>query len=175
MEGSKAYVWGAIGAVFTVLMIVILALEVPHFHYLMDSRTFVMRLAFFSILIGFVLAYFIGRNMSSIDRIRLYFIFGFFTFIPVFGLGSWINRSGSEIQNERVELISYEPRFSSAYGLIESEEMKPNQFVVTFRRKGRLHSKVSSKDLGFNFKDYPQYVELGFKKGLLGFELIQVD
>ena len=175
MNSKKTYLWGGIGAFFTIVMIVILALEIPHFHFLLDARAFVMRLAFFSIILGFVLAYFIGRKMSNIDRIRLYLIFGFFTFIPVLGLGSWMNRAGGTVNKESVELLSCEARFASAYGIIESDEMKPNQFVVTFRRKGRLHSKVSTKELGTAEKGYPQFVELGFKKGLLGFELIQID
>ncbi len=168
----KTYLAGGIIALIVVALVILLANEIPHFHYVIEVVPFIKMLLISSLVMGLIAAYFVGLRMEGVDKLRVYLIFAFFSFIPVLGLGSWLNRQTDKLDSKEVKLISYEPRFASAYGVIEGESVAANQFVVTFEYKGRLIRKVSDVDLGLNVDALPQTIDLKFYNGLLGYDFV---
>ncbi len=174
MRRDNTRKYGVIGAIVVILSVFLFANELPMFHYVLDGLGFFYFLTFLSLIVGLLTAYIISRNASGVDKLRAYLIFGLLSFIPVFGAGSWLNRNFGHDLSKQGSIVSYEPRITSAYGVIKGEKGNANRFRVTFKLDDRLYEKVFDKDLGFYFDEYPQNVVLPLKKGLLGFEVFDI-
>lgn len=173
MNNSKAYLYGGVICLVTVLCIIILALEIPKFHMLLEARYFMSFMLTASVILGAVTAFFLSKKMSYVDKLRTYLIFIFFSFIPVLGIGSWLNRQSNNWNEETVELVDFEARIAGGYGVLEIDPENANQFVVTFKRGERLYQKVLSENPGYDFEEYPQNIVLRINDGLLGFPFVE--
>lgn len=150
-----------------VASILIISIEIPHFSKMIGFED----LLYLSILLtlGIVMILYItwwGRYIGE-DKWVAGGSSVLFTFVIIIGILSLCNRNLSKhnCSTQQYQVINYEPRYSSAYGLTEKEKISPNQWVITINKDNSLVTFTLEKDIMEG--DVTNTVNLEFCKGIL--------
>ncbi len=157
-------------------LIVLYVLEFPFF-----SNTFgVKSLVLGSMLVGAMIGYLVAvqfqkKEYDLTERIQL-FVFSMVlcaVFAPLFG--SLSNRLlGSQIvQMHPFEFVEEVPYAQDRFGFMFDEEVKPDGYAVFFLRKGNPE-RVKTLESLFSEKERGEQIELPIKRGLWGFEYVDL-
>jgi len=159
-----------------ILAIVYISLNVPSFSLLLHFTRLLYVSFGLTILTG-VFVYF--KYKSQLDFDNLYMLTGstvLFSFVIWFALIALLNKNHATNNCEisSYELVSYKGRMASAYGKLEKEEIKANQWILTILKEGEAKTFVLNKDIS-DGERVTKTMDLQFCKGLLGTEFLNIE
>jgi len=156
-----------------VLAVLAITFEVPHYSSMVGFSTLLWCSLVVTVCLVAVFAWLWFGKFRGED---LYVAAGstlLFTFVVVFGLLSWSNRflSHQRCDTASYQLLSYEARHSSGYGITESQALQPNHWLVTIIYEGEAKTFTIRQPIEEGGVTNP--IKLEFCKGLLGTAYLQ--
>ena len=102
----------------------------------------------------------------------IFIVFPLLFFAPL--AGSLLNRSVTEADQRSFRFVSEAPYYASAYGLLRSEKIKPTGFYLSVRDGGKLYRFKYKKQAYFPITARDEQVLIPVRRGLLGFEIVDL-
>ncbi|PHN08397.1 hypothetical protein [Flavilitoribacter nigricans] len=158
-------------------IIMLYAAEIPYFNRYFSFVKFLGFSLVFGLLVGGLAAWKLGAKIADpYDRMRL--SVGLVVAGLLFGplVFSLLNRHldpwGTQLEN--VEFVEIEERYSSRYGLPDTDEIpEPNASHLYFYRNSELTRIVFNKKLDLGDVDRGDLIGLNVRKGLFGMEWVK--
>ncbi|GAB4489680.1 MAG: hypothetical protein OHK0019_07600 [Saprospiraceae bacterium] len=91
-------------------------------------------------------------------------------FAPLFG--SLINRALAKTENQSFEFISETPYFSSNYGILKSEKLRPTGWYLNAQENGRQHTFKYTNQAYYPLTKPGDTILLPVRKGLFGCRVV---
>ena len=91
-------------------------------------------------------------------------------FAPLFG--SLINRTLGKTENQSFEFISEAPYFSSNYGILKGEKLRPTGWYLNVRENGRLRTFKYTTQAYYPLTKPGDTILLPVRKGLFGCRVV---
>lgn len=159
-----------------ILAIVYISLNVPSFSLLLHFTRLLYVSIGLTILTGI---YVYLKYKDQMDFENLYMLTGstvLFSFVIWFALIALFNKNHATKHCEisSYELVSYKGRMASAYGKLEKDKIKANQWVLTILKEGKEKTFVLNKDIS-DGERVTKTMDLEFCKGLLGTEYLNIE
>lgn len=151
----------------------LITMEVPHYSIMIGFRTLIGTSLVTSLMLsGFVYWRWMGQLRGE-DKYVAVGSTVLFSFVIVLGLFSNLNRwmAYQNCESKTVQLLHYEPRYSSAYGKLKGTKIEPNQFIITIL-DGAV-SRTFTLRQAVSFDDVTNTINLEFCKGVLGTRYIK--
>ena len=108
------------------------------------------------------------RHLPEISMILMFCI----VFSPLFA--SRLNRLGGPMVYQSFEFVSEKPYFSSGYGILKGEKIKPSGYRLIVKDRDRAYLFQYKKQEYFPITQPGTRVQLPFRKGLLGFLVLEL-
>jgi hypothetical protein len=171
MKGAEYLRYGGLGLAF-IGLVVLYVFEFPYFHNTFAASILVFYSLIIGLIVGLVLAYFFGgsaKDLTETIQIYVFFVAMAMIFMPLFGSLSNRLLDFNPLELREVEFVEEVPFYSSRYGVLEGEEIKPSGYYSFFYHEARLERIKCNKPLFFESKRGDN-VEVFVKRGFWGFE-----
>lgn len=154
-------------------LVVLEVREFPVFSNTVGVGQLVLRSVFTAALLAAILVFLMRQRLKPWKNHWteiVFLVFPMLFFSPMFG--SWLNRASGQVENQPFEFLSERAFFSSGYGLLKGEKVKPSGYLLTVREGDKLLTFKYKQQEYFPITKPGEIVLLPVRVGLLGWRTV---